>query len=62
MRDLSDPVLRRGSRADAEREAKRLQPVARRMGYRVVVLPTRRRYGRYVYQQAPYCLFLVALP
>jgi hypothetical protein len=61
MRNLSEAMLWRDTRPDADTEAKKLTPAARRMGYQVVVRPTKRRYGTRVYSEPPFGLFLEPL-
>jgi hypothetical protein len=61
MRDLTDAVLWRDTRADAYHEADKLRPAARRMGYDVVVRGSQRRYGNRVYTDPPYGVFLEPL-
>lgn len=58
MRDLTDALLWRGTMAEAQFEADKLEPTARRMGYKTVVRGTERRYGDYIYEQRPYGVFL----
>jgi hypothetical protein len=59
MRNLSDALLWRGTRRAADYEAAKLKAAARRQGYDIEVRPTRRRYGKYVYEEQPFGLFLV---
>uniref|UniRef100_A0AAU3I6E8 Resolvase/invertase-type recombinase catalytic domain-containing protein n=1 Tax=Streptomyces sp. NBC_01393 TaxID=2903851 RepID=A0AAU3I6E8_9ACTN len=58
MRNLTDAMLWRDTRPEADKEAEKLTPAAHRMGYQVVVRPTRRRHGNRVYSEPPYGLFL----
>jgi hypothetical protein len=61
MRDLADALLWRPTRPEAQLEADKLTAAARRMGYQVVVRPTRRRYGKQVLSEPPFGLFLEPL-
>jgi hypothetical protein len=61
MRDLTDAMLWRDTRPEANDEAAKLTPAARRMGYQIAVRPTLRRYGTRVYSEPPYGLFLEPL-
>lgn len=56
------PVIRRGTRAEAEREAKRLEPAARRMGYGLEVRGTIRRRGNSLCEERPYGVYLTKGP
>lgn len=58
MRDLSEPILWRGTRKAAEHEADKHRPAARRMGYDVIVRGMLRRHGKQVYEERPYGIFL----
>jgi hypothetical protein len=58
MADTTDALLWRGTRPDAQLEADKLKPSARRMGYNVVVRGTLRRHGNYTYEERPYGVFL----
>jgi TolB-like protein len=61
MRDLSDAVLWRDTKPEAEDEADKLRAAARRLGYQVVVRGSQRRYGTRVYTDPPYGVFLEPL-
>jgi soluble lytic murein transglycosylase-like protein len=58
MRNLTDALMWRGTRAAALTEAKKLTASARRMGYDIVVRGTMRRYGNTTYEERPYGVFL----
>jgi hypothetical protein len=58
MGDNNDALLWRGTRSDAQLEADKLKPSARRRGYDVVVRGTLRRHGNYTYEERPYGVFL----
>lgn len=58
---MQDALIWRDTRPDAEAEADKLRPAARRMGYDVVVRGSRRRYGNHVYTDPPYGVFLEPL-
>jgi hypothetical protein len=62
MRNLSDALLWRGTKADAVRESRKYVATARRLGYDVVVHGTLRRYGTSIYEERPYGVFLQPRP
>ncbi|MDX3260778.1 hypothetical protein PV336_16275 [Streptomyces sp. MI02-2A] len=55
---MSDALLWRDTKSEADREADKLRPAARRRGFDVVVRGSRRRYGNRVYTDPPYGVFL----
>ncbi len=58
---MQDALLWRDTKAEADLEADKLRPAARRKGYDVVVRGRQRWYGSHVYTDPPYGVFLEPL-
>lgn len=62
QRNDSDPLVWRGTKAEALRELETLEPAARRMGYGLEVRGTVRRRGNSLCEERPYGVYLTKGP